>query len=281
MLPIDHVTVAGSDLARMQAALAAMGIETVYGGAHRDGATAMALVGFIDGSYLELIAPQPQAGPHLVEPHPWSRFFHGDAGPCAWAVCTDDLDGEVRRLRSAGIAVSGPAGNGRMRPDGVRLEWETAVPGASPAGSFFPFVIHDLTARHLRAFPQGVPASRDFRGIARVVLAVRNLDAAVARYRQAYGLAGAVKQTDQAFGAQLAVPGDAPIVLAQPIDADSWLANRLEQFGEAPCAVLLEVSDADRHKRAAHSRWFDLDIRWFDSGVLGWRLGSVRKDSRF
>jgi hypothetical protein len=29
MLPLDHVTVAGADLRRMQAALAAIGIETV------------------------------------------------------------------------------------------------------------------------------------------------------------------------------------------------------------------------------------------------------------
>jgi hypothetical protein len=58
MLPLDHVTVAGDDLRRMQAALAAIGIATVYGGAHRDGATEMALVSFPDGSYLELIAPR-------------------------------------------------------------------------------------------------------------------------------------------------------------------------------------------------------------------------------
>jgi len=30
---------------------------------------------------------------------------------CAWAVYTDHLDGELRRLRAAGIAVSGPIAN--------------------------------------------------------------------------------------------------------------------------------------------------------------------------
>jgi hypothetical protein len=50
MLPIDHVTVAGADLRRMQAALVDLGIETVYGGAHHDGVTEMALVSFPDGS---------------------------------------------------------------------------------------------------------------------------------------------------------------------------------------------------------------------------------------
>ena len=164
MLPIDHVTVAGADLRRMQAALAAVGIETVYGGAHSDGATEMALVSFPDGTYLELIAPRPQPIRTFVERHPWSRFFKNEAGPCAWAVRTGDLSEEVRRLRSAGIAVSGATANGRQRPDGVRLEWETATPGADPAGSFFPFLIRDVTARDLRAFPQGAPGIAIFAG---------------------------------------------------------------------------------------------------------------------
>ncbi len=76
----------------------------------------MAMVSFPDGSYLELIATQAQAPPNLVESHTWSSFLTGNAGPCAWAVRTDDLDAESRRLRSAGIAVFGPLSNGRMRP---------------------------------------------------------------------------------------------------------------------------------------------------------------------
>lgn len=276
MLPIDHVTVAGADLRRMQAALAAVGIETVYGGAHSDGATEMALVSFPDGSYLELIAPHLHADPQLLERHPWSRFLKSEPGPCAWAARTSDLTEEVRRLRSAGIAVSGPAASGRQRSDGVRLEWETATPGAGPAGAFFPFLIRDITARDLRAFPQGAPGNRDFHGIARVVLAVRNLDDAIARYSQAYAWSEPARQEDPAFGAQLVVPGDVPIVLAQPLATDSWLALRLEQFGEAPCAVLLEAAGRGPHAGAAQTRWLDLDILWFDNSRLGWRLGVVR-----
>jgi hypothetical protein len=277
MPPLDHVTVAGADLRRMQAALAAIGIETVYGGAHNDGATEMALASFPDGSYLELIAGQTNAAPHVVENHAWARFLTGNAGPCAWAVCTTDLDSELRRLHSTGIELSAPAANGRQRPDGVRLEWKTATSGAGPAGSFFPFLIQDLTPREWRAFPQGAPGNRDFRGIARVVLAVRDLDASLARYRQAYSLAGAVEQIDPIFNAQLAVLSDAPIVLAQPRAEDSWLASRIAQFGEAPCAVLLEAGETEHATGPAQSRWSDLHIGWFDCKALGWRLGSVRQ----
>jgi hypothetical protein len=276
MLPLDHVTVAGAGLRRMQTALAGIGIETVYGGAHRDGGTEMALVSFPDGSYLELIAPQTNAAPDVVGNHHWARFLAGNTGPCAWAVRTGDLASELRRLCSAGIPVSAPVANGRLRPDGVRLEWQTATCGAGAAGSFFPFLIQDLTPRDWRAFPQGAPGNRDFRGIPRVVLAVRDLDAALARYRQAYGLARVILQSDPEFHAQLAVPSEAPIVLAQPLAGDSWLAARLAEFGEAPCAVLLDAGDTAHSAGGAHSRWSDLDIHWFDIGALGWRLGCLR-----
>ena len=210
------------------------------------------------------------------ENHPWGRFLTGDAGPCAWAASTSDLDSELRSLRSAGIPVSAPAANGRQRPDGIRLEWKTAACGAGAPGGFFPFLIQDLTPRGWRAFPRGVPGNAAFRGIARVVLAVRSLDGALARYRQAYGVAGAILQSDSEFHAQLAVPSDAPIVLARPLAGDSWLAARLAEFGEAPCAVLLDGGDTAHPASAAQSRWSDLDIRWFDSGTLGWRLGCLQ-----
>jgi Glyoxalase-like domain len=280
MLPVDHVTVAGADLRQMQVAFRRMGISFVYGGTHHRGGTQMALAGFADGSYLELLALDPNVHPQVAERNTWYKFLKGDAGPCAWAVCATDLEGELRRLRMAGIAASGPTSNGRQRPDGVRLQWEMANPGAGPAGSFFPFLIRDITERDLRTSPPGGRANVKFLGIARVVLAVRNLDAAVARYRQAYGISNPLHHTDEEFGAHLAIPGDAPIVLAQPVDATSWMAARLEQFGEAPCGVILKAADSERRNEKTQSRWFDLDISWLESGASGWRIGSAPKDSR-
>jgi hypothetical protein len=66
--------------------------------------------------------------------------------------------------------------------------------------------------------------------------------------------------------------------LAQPLRGDSWLASRLAQFGEAPCAVLLEAGETAHASGPTQSRWSDLQIHWFDSEALGWRLGSVRRN---
>src|SRR6516225_6838247 len=154
---IDHVTIAGSDLKQMQAKLAAVGIASVYGGAHSNHATEMALVSFPDGSYLELMGIQPNADAQAVAGHVWAKFLKENAGPCAWAMREKDLAAEVGRLNAAGIAVSPPSGSGRVRPDGVRLEWETSDVGGEARGTFFPFLIQDKTPREQRAFPQGKP----------------------------------------------------------------------------------------------------------------------------
>ncbi len=271
---IDHVTVAGADIRKLQANLEAAGIHSVYGGAHSNGATEMALVSFPDGSYLELMAIQSGAEPQRVEQQQeWAKFLKGDAGPCAWAARAADLSAEVRRLRSAGVPVSEPQPGGRRRPDGVRLEWQTSNIGAGIRGTFFPFLIHDLTPRAQRAFPQGKPVTRDFQGVARVVIAVSNLDDAVNRFRRAFQLPEPIKQVDPSFGGYLAWMGSVPVVLAQPLTADSWLGARLDRFGEAPCAFILAANRPERYHTAAKTRWFGADISWFDTERLGWRLG--------
>src|SRR6476469_3416223 len=100
-LKIDHATVAGRDLKKMQAALEAVGIPTVYGGPHANGVTEMALASFADGSYLEAIAIQPKADPKAVDRHEWAQFLKEDGTPCAWAVQTNDLAADRKRLKAA------------------------------------------------------------------------------------------------------------------------------------------------------------------------------------
>jgi hypothetical protein len=272
-LTIDHVTVAGTDLKEMQARLAKVGIQCQYGGPHQNHATEMALVSFPDGSYLELIAIQPQADPAAVKAHAWSKQMTSNVGPCAWAVRTPNMEAEVQRLKAAGVHVNAPVRSGRSAPDGTRLDWETAQVGPEPNGTYFPFLIHDLTPRKNRAFIGGKPTTKDFDGVAKVVIAVRDLKEATQRFRQAYDLPDPIRQVDPAFGAQLALLGSIPVILAAPLNADSWLTARLEQAGEGPCAFLLKGERTGAYKAASKGRWFGMDVSWFDSAVLGWRLG--------
>jgi hypothetical protein len=271
-LTIDHVTVAGKDLKAMQATLAALGIRSEYGGPHSNHATEMALTSLPDGSYLELIAIQPNADPAAVAAHYWSKHMQNEAGPSAWAVRPADFDFEVKRLQARNLAVR-PARSGRARPDGVRLEWEAASVGPGPNGTSFPFLIRDLTPREQRAYPTGKPTTEDFGGIARVVIAVQNIKAAITRYRYAYDLETPVRQTDPGFGANLAYFPGTPIVLAMPLNKASWLTARLDKIGEGPCAFLLKAQNAKSYRVTSQATWFGSAISWLDTGKTGWWLG--------
>ncbi len=249
-LRVDHVTIAGRDLKAMQAEFARAGIRTEYGGKHTNGLTEMALASFADGSYLELIAAQdPRVG---AAQHYWGKFIDGNAGPCAWAIRSDDLEDAAKRLDAK------VSSGGRKRPDGVLLQWHSAAIGLEVQGTFFPFMIHDDTERALRADPSGKPTMPEWRGVAEVYIAVRDLDEAVKRYRAAFQLAEPLKQFDKTLGAQTASFQGTPVVLASA--HSGWLADRVEKFGEAPCAFVIARSSATLGR-----------LRWLD--IPGMRIG--------
>jgi hypothetical protein len=261
--PIDHVTVAGKDLKAMTEALRSVtGITAEYGGLHSNHATEMAVASFPDGSYLELIAIQPKADSGALAAHYWHTFMEADAGPCAWAIRPADFSTEVGRLRKAGVSVTDPRRAGRKRPDGVDLDWQTAQVGPTNGG-FFPFLIRDFTPRDNRAFPSGKPTTNKWAGIVSVVIGVRDLSEAIVRYRQAYELEAPIIERNLALGARVALFPGTPIVLATPLSQHSWLSDRLDRFGAAPCAFVLGT-------RRPHT--FD-KISWAPAYQLGWHLG--------
>ena len=274
-LKIDHVTIAGQDLAKMRAMLADAGIPTVYGGPHANHASEMAMASFTDGSYLELIALQPNGDPQAITNHEWSAQMRGNAGPSAWAASVDDLEAERGRLQATGIHVSEPERSGRARPDGFRLQWETAQVGTETRGTFFPFLIRDITPREERA---GKPGDSGLRGVSRVVVATRDLTASIARFRAAYGWAAPVEQDDAAFGARVALFAGTPVALAQPLSKSNWIANRIEHFGEGPCALLIAADHNEKWTAASNSRWADSAIKWItvalaEAGAIPWHIG--------
>jgi hypothetical protein len=267
-LRVDHATVCGLDVKRMQAALTAVGIPSEYGGPHSNHATEMALTSFPDGSYLEQIAIQPKGEAKAIDAHEWSKPMKGNAGPCAFAVRPADMATEVKRLQSR-IQVTMPERAGRNRPDGTRLDWETSQVGTMARGTFFPFLIRDFSPRESRAFPSGKATTAEFSGVARVVIGVRDLEKAIAQYRATYELPEPKRQDDGSFGAHLAWMEGTPVILAAPLNAQSWLAARVEQFGDGPCALILKAAKSP----SSGTGWFGRPVSWFDNTKLGWRLG--------
>lgn len=274
-LELDHVSICGSNLDALRHLFTDAGMTPDFGGPHGNGITQMAILGFDDASYIELIAPiKPGASAGSA----WAKFMSEDAVTCAWAAGTNVLLQEVDRLKKIGIPVKNPEPGSRKRSDGMSIEWITAEVGTGTPGSTLPFVIEDQTPRVWRvqtsASVQGAPVS----GVESVVLGVNNLDAAIALFRKAYGWAEPLTETQKDFGKLAYFPGE-PVILAAPAGG-GWLSDRLAKFGESPVAFLLASPDfpaaTKKYKLAGTRTWFGQKVAWFDPGKLkGVRLGVI------
>ena len=276
---IDHVTIAGSELGPLEEAFFRLGLATDYGGAHSGGITHMALLGFADGSYIELISTVEKG---RTDSPLWAKHILGDGGPCAWAARVDDIAAEAARFVSLGIPVEGPVRYTRERPDGALVEWFLAFPGEQEIGAKLPFLIEDFTPRELRVRPSASVEETEAQltGVAHVILAVEDLERAVAHFRKAYGWRNALSMESASFEARLAYFPSGPLILAAPLGKQSWLQERLDRFGESPCAFLLGTAKLDGARRALElpepEPWFSRGVAWLDPAKLrGARLGVV------
>ena len=84
-LTLDHVVIRVNDLERVIADYTALGFTVQRGGTHADGVTHNALVGFADGSYLELIAflqPAPERRTAETTARRW--WSSPSSACCSW-----------------------------------------------------------------------------------------------------------------------------------------------------------------------------------------------------
>lgn len=143
MLRLDHVIIAVQDLTRAVESYRSLGFTVIPGGIHRSNATWNALIPFKDGSYLELMAPTrkpPEAGTD-----DYSFLVREGEGIVGFAMYSEDLDTDVDAMRGRGISLSFIRSGGR-RQDGIDMRWRVA----SPVFGFSPFLLQDMTPRHLR-----------------------------------------------------------------------------------------------------------------------------------
>ncbi|MEJ2264243.1 MAG: VOC family protein [Anaerolineales bacterium] len=272
-LRIDHVTIAGSELETLRQRFERIGLKTEYGGPHSNQITHMDLLGFDDGSYIELIS---RMDPERESPW-WHQHITHDGGPCAWAVQVDDIDREAERLATLGITVRGPEYYHRRRPDGILVEWDLAFPGDYQPGAKLPFLISDRTPRSLRVQPSASVAGSELGGLKKVILGVQNLDEAVDLFRGVYDWSAPEVEEQVEFGARLADFVEEEVILAQPVE-ESWLQSRLSQYGESPCGYLIgsrNLTETWRKRELIRGPdWFQHEVAWFEREQLGGtRLG--------
>jgi len=232
---LDHIVIHVNDLDAASADYRRLGFTVTPGGEHADGNSHNALISFTDGTYLELIAfKRPPPPEHL-----FARGVAQGEGMITYALLPDDIEADVAAAKRRGLDLEGPYPGGRLRPDGVRLEWQTAR-AATPD---LPFLCADVTPRELR-----VPGGRSLEhpnsatGISGLTLVVLDLKASTDRYRsllgtEPYMLPKAAPGLN-GYAAAFKV-GNTVIVLVEPIEGPILDTSR--DTGEGPYSLLLQA----------------------------------------
>jgi hypothetical protein len=121
---IDHIVLGTPDLdAGIEEVWRRLGVRATPGGRHPAWATRNALVALGEGTYLEILAPDPdQASPKGGRPLGLDEL---DAPRLvAWAANGSELEEFVRKARGRGLDLGAVSAGGRRRPDGVLLAWK-------------------------------------------------------------------------------------------------------------------------------------------------------------
>lgn len=234
LLGLDHLVIAVRDLDAAAKDYTALGFTVVPGGRHTGIGTENQLIAFQDGSYLELIGfyEQPRAD------HRWWAPLERGGGLVDYCLQTDDLAGDTRALRAAGVDIGDPEPKGRQRPDGVEVRWVFSLARGADRG-VAPFIIADETGRDERV-PRQRSHANGVTGVGAVTIAVED----VARVRR--WLAGVpgrpaadVKRPElEAAGLSVEI-GPQRIDFLAPAGQRGPIAAWLAQRGPSPYAATL------------------------------------------
>jgi catechol 2,3-dioxygenase-like lactoylglutathione lyase family enzyme len=230
---IDHIVIVVNDLDKAARDYEALGFTVVPGGKHPVGSH-NALVGFADGSYIELIAFYREATDHRW----WEPLRKGER-LVDYCLQTDDLRGDTKKLRDGGVEIHDPVPWARTRPDGYQLKWLLSLARGDDRG-VAPFLIEDITAREER-IPQTFHHPNGAAGINTITVAVRDL----ARIRRWYaGLLGEAESIDsnslRATGLRYRI-GPHALDFMMPLDSQSLLAEWMRAYGPSPYAASLRA----------------------------------------
>lgn len=230
----DHLVVAVKDLVQAAKDYEQLGFTVVPGGQHPVGSHNV-LISLHDGSYLEIIAFYREATAHRW----WEPLSKGERF-VDFCFQTDDLLGDTKKLKDAGVAINDPVPWSRRRPDGYELKWLLSLATESHRG-VAPFLIEDITPRSER-IPQQFNHKNGVSGIDTVTVAVDELDPIEKWYGALLGTKGQAI-SDGILGAEglRFETGPHALEFFTPRDAASPLADWLRRFGPSPYSALLRA----------------------------------------
>jgi hypothetical protein len=123
------------------------------------------------------------------------------------------------------------------------VEWKLAFLGEGEPGATLPFLIQDRTSREWRVYPSASMSGAELTGMVAVILSGQDLAASIDLFRRVYSWSSPQIEIDANRSARLAHFPNTPVLLAAALNEAGWLAERLAQFGESPCAFLIGMSN--------------------------------------
>jgi catechol 2,3-dioxygenase-like lactoylglutathione lyase family enzyme len=236
---LDHIVIAVQNLEEAIASYEKLGFTVLRGGEHPRRGSVNALIVFQDGVYFELIAfPKP-----VPDFRWWQVLQKAGPGFVDFAILPRNMEKDLANAKARGFG-SGPVEpGGRLTPQGVRSEWQTARAPTSDV----PFLTGDLTPRTYRV-PEGEVRNHKngVLGVAKITVAVSDLAKSSERYRALFP-DSAIKTDEKGVGRFLCEPG--VIELVQPnagAPEANGIAVHLEKRGEGPYSVSLRTSGEAR-----------------------------------
>ncbi|MEO8458723.1 MAG: VOC family protein [Chloroflexota bacterium] len=157
---VDHLVYAVADLDAGIAHIERMlGVRAEPGGAHPGRGTHNALLSLGGGSYLEIIAPDPDQ-PDPKAPRPFGLDKLRAPRLVTWAVRVSHIEKRVEQARAAGYDPGDAHPMSRKLPSGAELKWQlTARPEAAASG-IVPFLIEWQPREHpSKTAPRGAQLS--------------------------------------------------------------------------------------------------------------------------
>lgn len=249
----DHFIILVNNLDSAIQTYRRLGFDARAGGEHPSMGSHNALIALADSTYIELVAFKDKS---LAEKSYWRRGVERlriGEGFGGFVLASNDLANDVAQINGRGAAAmlllkyDEPQAGSRVRPDGQRVEWQTAMLGGSPVG-LMPFLIQDITPRNLRIEPAKEGTGSRAK-VKEVVVAVTDIDQARNAYQALLNVEPkrVHNAANDVTGYRIATEWGS-IVLAHPEKGGNAMADLLIERGEGIFALSLEVEGLGRDR---------------------------------
>lgn len=178
LLGFDHLIVAVTDIVEADRNYTHLGFAVTHRPDAGPSETAIRIICFDDGSYLELFSFRD---PNQLSKHRWATLVPRGEGWIDWSLHCDDVAVEAAKLKQHGLPHAGPRTGGKSLLDGRAWKVGVVEAGYGVGNPLMPFLIQDLADRQIRVpRPAGAPPQvGGTPGIAGVTQLTRDLSGSV------------------------------------------------------------------------------------------------------